>query len=485
MLEDVNYVPTLKYAFGYEIRQHAEALAKKYDVHSKTLFQTEAGKLVWNDDESLWRVETNRNDDIQANWVIPAPGPFQLPKFPGIPGIEDFKGKDFHSCRWDWEYSGGSPEKPDLKSLADKRVGIIGTGATGVQLIPRLAEWAKELYVFQRTPSSIDYRNNHTTDQEWSKSLEKGWQAARQDNFTTLVNGGHAEEDLVSDGWTDVLRNLPGFLGGGENDEDPGAVKAKMQLADLQKMQSIRSRVEALVKDPRTREALKPWFNQFCKRPCFHDEYLQAFNKSNVHLVDTEGKGVERVYEKGIVANETEYELDCIVYATGFEWATDFSARAGAQILGRGGLSLTEKFQDGIATMHGWGVNGFPNMGLVSIHQSGSSPNWTHNASEMVNHIVNVISECQKRDISEAEPTQAAVEEWVKECVKAAQPRADFLRKCTPGYYGDEGKIDDKLIKSQPYLAGGGPFFKTLEDWRKEGKLAGLDVKYWPQEAST
>jgi cyclohexanone monooxygenase len=257
-----------------------------------------------------------------------------------------------------------------------------------------------------------------------------------------------------------------------------------MQLADLQKMESIRRRVDDLVKDPKTREALKPWFNQFCKRPCFHDEYLQAFNRPNVHLVDTEGKGVDRVYEKGIVANDTKYELDCIVYATEFEWATDFSARAGAQIFGRGGLSLTEKFKDGIEAMHGWGVNGFPNMGLVSIHQSGSSPNWTHNSTEMTKHIVHVISECQKRGIVEAEPSQTAVDAWVKECVRAAQPRADFLRKCTPGYYGDEGKIDDHLVKSQPYLAGGGPFFKTLDEWRKEEKLRGVDVKYEQREAN-
>ncbi|KAJ9616198.1 hypothetical protein H2204_013993 [Knufia peltigerae] len=484
MLESVNYFPSLKYAYGYEIRAHAEALAKKYDVYSKTLFQTEAVKLSWNDECGLWRVETSRDDDIQAKWIIPAPGPFQLPKFPGIPGIESFKGKTFHSCRWDWKYSGGTPEQPDLTGLADKRVGIIGTGATGVQLVPRLAEWAKELYVFQRTPSSIDYRNNRSTDEEWARSLKPGWQEARQVNFTTLVNGGHAEEDLVNDGWTDVLRNLPGFLGGGESIEDPGAMKAKMQLADLQKMQSIRSRVDASVKDPKTREALKPWYNQFCKRPCFHDEYLQAFNKANVHLIDTEGKGVEQVYDKGLVANGTKYELDCVIYATGFEWATDFSARAGAQIYGRGGVSLSEKFKDGVTTFHGWGVNGFPNMGLVSIHQSGSSPNWTHNSFEMNKHIVHIITEARVSSIKELEPTQEAADAWVEECIKAGGARIEFLRSCTPGYYGDEGKIDNKLTKSQPFLAGGSTFFRILDNWRKEGKLKGLDIKYGQSSAT-
>lgn len=475
LLEDLNYIPSQKYVYGPEIRSYAEALAKKYDMASKTLFQTEALEFVWNEEKLRWTVKTSRNDEIEAQWIVPAPGPLHVPKFPGFGGIESFKGKHFHSCRWDYTYSGGSPENPQLTGLIDKRVAIIGTGATGVQLVPRLGEWAKELYVFQRTPSSIDVRGNKPTDPEWVKTLRGGWQRYRQDNFSTLTVGGYVERDEVNDGWTDVLRNLPGFMAGDKNG-DPEVLAARMQLADFKKMESIRKRVDSLVKDPQTAASLKPWYNQFCKRPCFHDEYLQTFNRPNVHLVDTQGKGVERVTEKGLVANGQEYELDCIVYATGFEWATDLSSRIGAPIIGREGLSLTDKFKDGISTFHGWAVRGFPNLAILTFHQSGSTPNWTHNMTEACNHIAYVIAESKKRNLQAVDPSEEAEKAWVEECVNAAQGRGEFLRNCTPGYYSDEGTIDDKLLRSQPYLAGGPVFFKLIDDWRNEGQLRGLEV---------
>ncbi|OQU94363.1 hypothetical protein CLAIMM_00724 [Cladophialophora immunda] len=480
LLENVNHIPTEKYVRGPELLQHAEALAKKYELESKTLFQTEALEFIWHEESLRWKVKTSRNDDIEAQWIIPAPGPLHVPKFPGISGIKSFKGKHFHSCRWDYRYSGGSFRDPKLTGLTDKRVGIIGTGATGVQLVPRLGEWAKELYVFQRTPSSIDVRGNRPTDRDWAQTLGKGWQRKRQDNFSILVNGGLVEEDEVNDGWTDVLRSLPGFMAGADKSSDGQNLLARMQIADFKKMESIRKRVDTLVKDPKTAESLKPWYNQFCKRPCFHDEYLQTFNRPNVHLVDTDGKGIERVTEKGIVANGNEFELDCIVYATGFEWATDLSARIGAQIIGRGGQTLTDKFKGGISTFHGWAVRGFPNLMTLTFHQSGSTPNWTHNMTEVCNHIAYVVAECKKRNIKAVEPTEEAEKAWVAKCVDAAQGRAAFLRDCTPGYYSDEGTIDDKLLRSQPYLAGGPVFFKCIDDWRKEGKLAATETTQWP-----
>nr|BCT03374.1 Baeyer-Villiger monooxygenase [Exophiala jeanselmei] len=476
LLEETDHIPSQKYVYGPELRHHAEQLADKFGLRPKTLFQTEVLKMTWSEEDLHWKVDTSRNDDIRAQWLLPAPGPLHLPKFPGLEGIDSFKGRHFHSCRWDYNYTGGSPEKAELTGLADKRVGIIGTGATGVQLVPRLGEWAKELYVFQRTPSSIDVRGNKPTDMEWAKTLPKGWQRARQDNFSTLVNGGAVEHDDVEDGWTDIFRSLPGFLGGGETDGDQEALLARIQIADFKKMESIRKRVDDIVKDPKTAASLKPWYNQFCKRPCFHDEYLQTFNKPNVHLVDTEGKGVERVTEKGLVANGKEYELDLIVYATGFEWATDLSSRVGAPIVGRGGQTLTDKFKDGIATFHGWSVHGFPNLTLATFHQAGATPNWTHNMNEVTNNIAHVISECKKRGIRAVEPTEEAEKAWVSECLRVAQGRASFLRDCTPGYFSDEGEIGEKLLRSQPYLAGGPAFFKIIDEWRKEDKLTGLQL---------
>jgi cyclohexanone monooxygenase len=135
-------------------------------------------------------------------------GPLHRPKLPGIPGIETFGGHSFHTSRWDYEYTGGDPAGGAMTELADKRVGIIGTGATSVQCIPHLARACGELFVFQRTPSSIDVRNNRPTDPEWAASLQPGWQQRRMDNFNNLVSGIPEPEDLVNDGWTDIIGNL-------------------------------------------------------------------------------------------------------------------------------------------------------------------------------------------------------------------------------------------------------------------------------------
>ncbi|KAK6385508.1 hypothetical protein LTS17_001076 [Exophiala oligosperma] len=478
LCEELKVMPTEKYARGPELQKHARTIADHFGLQEHTLFQTIVKRLAWDDDAAVWIVETNRGDQIQAKWIVQAPGPLHTPKFPGVPGIELFRGKSFHSCRWDYEYSGGTPENPELTKLKDKRVGIIGTGATAIQIVPNIASWVKELYVFQRTPSSVDVRGNRPTDAEWAKTLTKGWQKYRMENFATLVSGGHADEDLVADGWTDILRSLAGFYGTGSDAEDPAAVAAKMQLADFKKMESIRHRVDSLVKDPKTAEALKPWYNQFCKRPCFHDEYLQAFNNPNVHLVHTDGKGVDRITEEGIVANGEETKLDCIIYATGFEFAGDFSGRFGVEVVGRGGQTLSQKWKDGASTFHGWSTHGFPNIMTLTPLQSGSIPNFTHNVVFMMPHLEYLIQQCKKKGIKTMEPSIEAEEAWVKETVALGSARGDFLKECTPGYLNDEGVVNESTLRNQPYGGGAPKFNQLLGDWRKADKLQGMIITY-------
>ena len=163
--------------------------------------------MRWDDEAKRWIIKTNRNDAMKARFVVMANGPLHRPKLPGIPGVQTYKGHSFHTSRWDYDYTGGD-SNGNLTGLKDKVVGIIGTGATAVQCVPFLGEAAKHLYVFQRTPSSVDVRGNRPTDPEWAASLEPGWQRNRMDNFNILVNGGHQEEDLVADGWTDIFRSL-------------------------------------------------------------------------------------------------------------------------------------------------------------------------------------------------------------------------------------------------------------------------------------
>ena len=475
LLEEVGYVPVEKYTRANELLKHAKAIGEKFGLYDKTLFQTEVLSLHWDDTTTSWAVETSRKDTIKARFIVPASGPLHRPKMPGLDGIESYKGHSFHSSRWDYDFTGGRPTG-NLTNLNDKVVGIIGTGATAVQIVPHLGASAKQLYVFQRTPSSIDVRGNRPTDSEWQSSLKPGWQQARMDNFNILVNGGYQETDLVGDGWTDIIRNLLTRPEPGATDVDLAAIAAKMQLADYRKMNSVRARVDSIVKDKETADSLKPWYNQFCKRPCFHDEYLNTFNNPNVTLVDTRGKGVEAITPAGVVANGKEFKLDCLIYATGFELATDWSHRAGMEIYGRNGITTTEKWKDGASTLHGWTSRGFPNCFFVQVVQAALTPNFIHVTNEQAKHIAYVISECKKREIRSVEPTAEAEEAWVKTILELGAMRSQFLTECTPGYYNNEGDVTMRTRKNAPYGAGATAFFDILTKWREEGKLEGLDA---------
>ncbi len=483
LLEEIGYIPREKYSHAPEIFEHSKAIGRHFDLYRDALFQTEVTELRWDEDALRWIISTNRNDRMRARFVVMANGPLHRAKLPGIPGIESFKGHTFHTSRWDYAYTGGD-SSGNLTGVADKRVGIIGTGATAVQCVPHVGAWAKELYVFQRTPSSIDVRANRPTDPEWAASLRAGWQQERMDNFNVLVSGGFQPTDLVSDGWTDIIRKL--LLRMQEEGAPPKSAEelaASMELADFEKMEEIRKRVDAIVGDPSTAEALKPYYRQFCKRPCFHDEYLDTFNRPNVKLVDTEGKGVERITEKGIIANGIEFELDCIIFATGFEVGTEYTRRSGYELYGRGGITLTEKWAKGVRTLHGFHSRGFPNCFIISNAQSGLSVNFPHMLNEQAKHVSYIVRHALAHEIRAIEASEEAEEQWVQTIVSLARNRQEFLESCTPGYYNNEGKPAESggsFVgggQNGPYGAGSVAFIKVLEAWRAEGALSGLELR--------
>jgi cyclohexanone monooxygenase len=476
LLEEIGTIPKEKYARAAEILAHSRAIGRKYELYRDACFQTEVTALRWDDEASRWIVETNRGDRMRARFVCMANGPLHRPKLPGIPGIERFRGHAFHTSRWDYAYTGGD-ENGKLTGLRGMRVGIIGTGATAVQCVPHLGAAAEHLYVFQRTPSSIDVRGNGPTDPSWAQALEPGWHQRRMDNFNILVSGGYQQEDLVNDGWTDIIRKLLVMVRTEESaDLSPAGLAKTMELADFQKMEQIRARVDELVEDPATAEALKPWYRQFCKRPCFHDEYLQTFNRPNVTLVDTMGRGVEAVTERGVVANGLEYEVDCLVFATGFEVGTDYTRRAGYEVHGRRGVTLTEKWKDGITTFHGMHTRGFPNCFIMSPAQSGFTVNFPHMLNEQSQHIAYILGHAREHGIERIEASEEAEAEWVATVVRLAQKNLAFFESCTPGYYNNEGRPTDRSAQNGFY--GGGPvaFFALLASWRAEGRLAGLEL---------
>ena len=477
LLEELGYIPKEKYSYRNEIFAHGQAIAKHFDLYRAACFQTRATELRWDGEAGRWLVSTSRGDEIRARFVCMAIGPLSRPKLPGIPGLSDFAGHSFHTSRWDYGYTGGDSEG-NLTGLRDKRVGVIGTGATAVQCVPHLGASAQQLSVFQRTPSSIDVRGNRPTDPDWVKSLEPGWQKERVDNFGILVSGGFQEVDLVSDGWTDIIRKLSGLaeMTGGLG-SSPEELAAKIELADFEKMNEIRARVDALVKDPEAAESLKPYYRQFCKRPCFHDDYLETFNRPNVTLVDTDGKGVERITENGVVVAGVEYPLDCLIFATGFEVGTDYTQRAGCEIVGRDGLTLASKWGKEVSTFHGMVSRGFPNCFFMGGIQSAITPNFMELYNEQSQHIAYVIDHGLSNDLLSLEASEQAEAAWVRTIKESSLGYQQFSLDCTPGYYNNEGKPGEGPgWFGGNYAATSQVFFQLLKEWRDKGDLEGLDL---------
>ncbi len=481
LLEETGHMPTEKYAHAPEILQQCQRIGRHYGLYENALFHTVIEELSWDEARSVWVIRTNRGDNFTAKYIGLGTGPLNTPKLPGIPGIKDFKGHAFHTSRWDYEYTGGDPKGAPLDKLKDKRVAIIGTGATAVQVVPHLARSAKALYVFQRTPSSIDVRDNRPIDPEWFASIATpGWQQRWMENFTQNQAGiGMAPEDLVQDGWTDLAKRIrTRILQLPPDQRNPMGMLAAYEDADHEKMEEIRQRAEKVVKDRETAEKLKAWYRQLCKRPCFHDQYLQAFNEPGAHLIDTDGKGVERITEKGVVVNGVEYEVDCIVYASGFEVGTPLERRTGFDPKGRGGVTLSQYWADGMRTKHGMHVHGFPNAFLVQATQAANLiSNYPHNLVDAARTISLIVSHAEAAGAKEVEVSKQAEDEWVN-LLLTGMGLMIGSPDCTPGYYNNEGRDPGPQARYfVGYPAGAVAFFNYIEGWRTSGKFEGLEFR--------
>jgi cyclohexanone monooxygenase len=475
LLEEANYIPKERYSFQPEIFAHAQRIGQQFHLYERACFQTRVREARWDDEAGRWTVTTDRDDEFRTRFIIMSSGPLNKPKLPGIPGIEEFTGHTFHTSRWDYDYTGGDTTG-GLDKLADKRVGIIGTGATAIQCIPHLGEAAQHLYVFQRTPSSVDERNNTPTNPKWVEKLKPGWQNQRNRNFTALLDGIQLEDDQVRDKWTSPLRKLGELLG--NNDSSMSAEERELlaEIADFQKMNDIRARVESTVSDPATADGLKPWYGQWCKRPTFNDDYLPTFNRPNVTLVDTGGKGVDRVTAHGVVVDGTEYEVDCLIFATGFEVGTAYARRAEFDMYGRDGISLSDAWGKGMRTYHGFLSHGFPNCFHMGLTQTGLTANFTYMLDLQSKHVAELITEVERRDARSIEPKPEAEAEWVELMMKP-NAMTKYQTVCTPGYYNAEGTNEGKGFLQTTYPDGALAFYDMLAQWREQGDFDGLIVR--------
>ena len=507
LLEETGFIPKRKYTNAPETLEYCGVIAEKYNLYENSILQTEVTETKWSDDSGFWEIFTNKGDKITANFVVHSNGPLNRPKLPAIEGINSYKGHTFHTSRWDYEYTGGSSHG-NLENLKDKKVAIIGTGATAVQCIPHLGASAKELFVFQRTPSSIDVRANKDTDDSWFTSMKPGWHDKRRANFEGFLAGEFSGEDLVNDGWTEIFRTiLSAFRSSGpsklrmtfwvlmapfNNNFYKKGLKAfmadkfmnfvgkenisnKVEMVDFAKMEQIRARAEEIVKDPKVAESLKPYYRQFCKRPCFHDEYLDTYNRENVTLIDTQGKGLDKITEKGILFDGKEYEVDCIIFATGFEVGTDYTRRSGYEIFGREGLSIMKKWKDGLSTLHGMHSRGFPNSFFFGPQQAGFTANYTHSLDEQSIHLAYILKTMREKNMTLVEASKEGEENWVKTVIDNSRDMLSFQESCTPGYYNNEGK-PMQAPQNNPYGGGALNFFNLMKKWREKGDLKGLEL---------
>ena len=477
MLEETGHMPTEKYAHAPEILEQCQRIGRQYGLYENALFHAEVKALTWDEKASAWVVETSRGDRFTSTYIGLGTGPLHVPKLPGIPGLDSFKGHSFHTSRWDYAYTGGDPKGGLMEKLRDKRVAIIGTGATSVQAVPHLARACKELFVVQRTPSSVDVRANVPIDPDWFAGIATpGWQQRWLENFTANQAGGNADVDLVQDGWTDLSRRIRAKIMELPREQmTPQNMLAAYEDSDFEKMEEIRARVDSLVGDHDTAQNLKAWYRQLCKRPCFHDQYLQAFNTPGTHLIDTDGKGVERITESGFVVGGVEYEVDCIIYASGFEVGTEYTERAGFDLTGRNGLTLSQAWAEGMRSKHGIHVHGFPNAFFVQPAQGANLiSNIPHNLTDAGKTIARIVGHAQATNAPTVEVTQEAQDEWIA-LLLTGMPRMLGSPDCTPGYYNNEGQDPGPAARyNVGYPAGASAYFKYLEAWRDNGKFEGL-----------
>jgi cyclohexanone monooxygenase len=486
LLEEMGFFPSKKFADGFEIREYMQSIARRFELYQGALFHTTVTSLRWDEEVNRWRITTDRDDEIRARFVIMANGLLNIPKLPGIPGIHAFKGEMFHTARWDYAYTGGTQKEPVLDRLGDKRVAIVGTGATAVQAIPFLGKYARQLYVLQRTASTVDERRNEPTDPKWAQSLKPGWQRERQKNFhhAAMETLSPGEPDLICDIWTEINRNLVVEFDRDGWPTSPADYMARREVMDYRLMERLRNRVEAIVQDKQAAEILKPWYRYLCKRPASNDDFYPTFNLPSVKVFDvSKTQGVERMTEKGFVHDGVEYEIDCMIFASGFEVTSDLDRRWGIDVIeGRGGKSIYEHWAKEFRTFHGMMTHGFPNQFFTGFIQGGVNSSTTETFNQQGRHIAWIIAQALTRGAATVEPDLTAQDAYVDHIRSTAIDISAFQRECTPSYFNNEGEEVENLkgekklrnYLGETYGPGFYAFETLLQDWRARGDLEGL-----------
>lgn len=474
LLEETGYLPTRRFVAGAEVLEHARRIGRHFDLYDKAMFQTVVTSVNWCEDTDRWQVRTDRGDLVEARFLLRANGPLNKPQIPKVAGLGSFQGKIMHTTRWDYDYTGSAAS--GLERLRNKRVAVVGTGATGIQVMPHLASAAAKLFVVQRTPTNVTPRFNRPTDPQWAQSLRPGWQDARTDNFVRITNGFGQEKNLVDDAWTTITTNATGqhLVDVPVSSLPPEDQLLLAEIADMAAVQETHRMIDTIIDDETTAEALKPWYGVMCKRPCFNDDYHEAFNRDNVELVDSP-EGLERVTETGFVVDGVHHEVDCLIFATGFETGTSVVSRYGYDIVGRDGLSMREHFSDGHQTLHGFFSRGFPNYVEIGLSQNAFAISFVYMLDQKARHAARLLAYLRDNNIAMIEPEADAQQEWVIKTREALRSRLPYYVTCTPGFYNGQGELSRSFF-ADIYNGTEVEYWGMIDQWWESERFPGLEL---------
>lgn len=435
---------TSKYPKQQEILNYLNFVTDELDLRKDIQFNTQVVGATFDERQNVWEVRLKNGEVVSTKYFISAAGCLSATNLPKIEGINQFKGEAYHTGKW--------PKDP--VDLTNKRVGVIGTGSSGVQLIPEVAKVAKQLTVFQRTAQYVLPANNYDYTEKFIDQSKENYVETRNllhysssgsaisiGNKSALEDTAEDREAVFEEAW-----NTGGFNMTSTYNDLMVNEQANACVSDF-----IRNKIKTIVQDKETAESLLPSYMYGVKRLTLGTNYYETYNRSNVRLVNLRKTPIERITASGIQTTTEEIPLDVIIYATGYDGMTGPLLRM--DIKGRNDISLNDKWQGGgnVRTFLGIATNDFPNFFMITGPESPSVIVVMPTAIEQhVDWISNCINYIEKQDIDAIEPSKAAEEAWSKHNREVAE--MTLYTKGDSWYTGSniEGKPRSFLI----YLGG-------------------------------
>lgn len=422
-----------QFAAQEEILAYANFVADKLELRKNYIFNTRVISAIWDDAAKHWRATTDAGETLEAPYCIMSTGPLSIPKDPDIPGIDRFKGRLLRAQKW--------PHEP--VSFEGKRVGVIGTGSTGIQIVQTVGRQAGELFVFQRTPSFTLPMRNHTLEPDYVAEMKRHYPAMREAMRNNPTGGTRPATSRPYFSLPPSQRRQAmeqAWVNGGHTFLGSFADLLINQEANDQVADFVREKIGEIVKDPKAAEALKPrGYPIFARRPCLDTEYYETYNLPNVHLADCLTDPIVEITEKGIRTESGETELDILIFATGYDALT--GALLAFDVVGRNGRTLKEKWKSGARSHLGIMIEGFPNLFATGGPNGPAAlANLITISEHDVDWIADMVTHMEQNSLATVEPTAKAEEGWMSLVMALAE--RSLIRKANTWWVGSnvEGK---------------------------------------------